>query len=131
MHVTNRGVAHQLWSLVENERLTRAWTAVKMAEEIGLPRSTISRMETSRVKPRVTTVHAVADALARLGVEIDGERITRGRAEELAGLRPPAAGRPGRMSVREAILTEPAYTDEDRETLLRLVDLVERGRQTG
>lgn len=131
MHVTRRGVAYQLWSAIEDERLTRAWTGVKVAEEIGLPRGTINRLRDSSRPPTVATVHTIADALARLGVQIDGEPITRKRAEELAGLRPLSPGSPGHVSVRDAILADPDYTDEERETMLRLVDLIHRARRTG
>lgn len=117
-YVTDRGLAYHLWAAVEDERLTRGWTGVEMAKHLGLPRNTIGRLKTSPNKPEVPTVHKIADGLRALGVDID-----RRQAERLAGLRPPEAGEPGAVSVREAILRDPIYTDEQRQAMLQLVDI--------
>lgn len=130
LHVTERGVAYQLWAAVEDERLTRGWSGVRMAEQLGLPRNTISRLKTSPRKAEPATVHKVADGLAKLGVEVDGKPITRETAERMAGLRPAAGGEPGAVSVREAILADPVYTDEQRQAMLQLVDIFEQANQS-
>ncbi|XTZ18152.1 hypothetical protein ACQSSU_12660 [Micromonospora echinospora] len=117
-------MAYQLWAAIENERLNRGWTAVRMAEAIGLPRNTISRLKDSSRPAQVTTVHKVADWLAGQGLDIDRER-----AEELAGLRPasPATG----ISAREAIERDPMFTPEQRRTMLDLYDMLTQINRPG
>ncbi|TDB81444.1 XRE family transcriptional regulator [Micromonospora fluostatini] len=115
-------MAYQLWAAVEDERLKRGWTAVRMAEHLGLPRNTISRLKTSPRPPHVGTVHTIADSLG----------IDREEAEEMAGLRPPTSARTGAVSVREAIQRDWFYTEEQRRAMLAIVDAFDRdngGRQ--
>lgn len=95
-----------------------------MAEALGLPRNTINRLKTSPRKPQTGTVHAIADALHKLGVDID-----RKRAEQLAGLRPAAPGEQGAASVRNAIMHDPLYTEEQRQAMLQLVAIFEQANQ--
>lgn len=114
--MTDRGVAYQLWAAVEDERLTRGWTGVHMAEVLGIARNTLANLRTSRRKPEVATVHKIADALGF-------ERV---RAERLAGLRPLAPGDPGAVSVRDAIQRDQNYTDKQRQQMLDLLDLFEQ-----
>lgn len=130
LHVTDRGVAYQLWAAIEDERLTRGWSGVRMAEHLGLPRNTISRLKTSPRKADPATVHKVADGLRDLGVEVNGKRIDRKLAEQLAGLRPlaPSEGG-GQVSVREAILADPNYNEQQRQTMLQLVDIIDQANQ--
>jgi transcriptional regulator with XRE-family HTH domain len=112
--MTRRGVAYRLWQAVEDYRLNRSWTKVRMAEHLGLPRNTIDRLETSPRPPQVATVHTIADAIG----------VDRRDAEIKGGLRAPAPD--GAVSVREAILADPHYTEQQRATMLALVDLIEQ-----
>lgn len=116
-------MAYKLWAVIEDERLTRGWSAVRMAEALGMPRNTIDRLRSSPRKPYPETVHKIADALRRLGVDID-----RRRAEQLAGLRPQLA-EPGAVSVREAIMRDPLYTEQQRAAMLQLVAIFEQANQ--
>ena len=131
LHMTEQPAAYHLWALIENERVTRGWGVVRMADELGTPRNTINRLKTSPRKADPKTIHKIADGLARIGVEVDGHRITREDAERMAGLRPPAPGEPGSVSVRDAILADPTYTEQQRQTMLQLVDLIEQSNQAG
>lgn len=119
--MTDRGLAYQLWAAVEDERLARDWSGVQMAKALGLSRNTIRNLKTSPHKAEPATVHQIADGLRSLGVKIEDRE-----AEEMAGLRPAAAGEPGAVSVREAILRDPNYTDEQRATMLQLVAIIEQ-----
>lgn len=118
--MTKQAVAYQLWAAVEDERLNRGWTAVRMAEHIGLPRNTISRLQTSPRKPQVPTVHRIADALG----------IDRTEAEEMAGLRPPTSERTGAVSIREVIQRDRIYTDEQRQAMLQLIDIFDEANRS-
>ncbi|MEV6800558.1 helix-turn-helix transcriptional regulator [Micromonospora rifamycinica] len=109
-------MAYQLWAAVENKRLTEGWTAVRVAEHIGLPRNTISRLKTSSRPPQVGTVHTIADALG----------INRTEAEEMAGLRPPTSARTGAVSARQAILHDRIYTDQQKKAMLELLDIFDQ-----
>lgn len=115
-YMAKRGVAYQLWLAIEDERLNRGWTKLRMAELIGLPRTTIDRLASSPNQPRAVTVHVIADALG----------IPRRKAETLAGLREPSPGDPGEVSVRDAIMRDPIYTDRQRQAMLDLVDIFEQ-----
>lgn len=96
-----------------------------MAEHLGLPRNTISRLKTSPRKADPATVHKVADGLKALGVDLD-----RKRAEQLAGLRPLApVADGGQVSVREAVAVDPNYTDKQRRAMLELLDIFEQANQ--
>jgi transcriptional regulator with XRE-family HTH domain len=116
--MTSGGIGYQLWWAVEEERLNQGWTVDRMADHIGLPRNTISRLKTGKRPPAVSTVHTIADALQRLG-----SKITRMDAERMAGLRPPLPA-PGAGNVREALKTDTNFTDEQREMMLQLIDVL-------
>lgn len=120
-YMTHRGVAYELWTAVEDERLRRGWTKTELAERVGLPRTTLNNLEVSPKPPLPRTVHAIADAL--------GWR--REDAEVWAGLRRRRPRKDG-ISVREAVMRDPIYTESQRQTMLELLDLFERAnRQAG
>src|SRR5690606_212650 len=111
-YMAQQGVAYQLWAYVEAERVRRGWTGVQMAQHLGLPRNTIARLKSATARPQASTVRAIAD-----GLGLDYER-----AAQMAGLLTP--DRPERgINAREAILRDPAFNDEQREALLRVLDL--------
>jgi transcriptional regulator with XRE-family HTH domain len=114
--LANRGVAYALWREVESRRISQGLTKAELAKQTGLGRSTIDRLETGARAPLASTVHALADVL----------HIQRGEAETLAGLRPAAPNPNEQPSVRDAILASSAYTDEQRQMLLSMVDTIER-----
>lgn len=117
-----RGVAYDFWVRVQTEQARRGWNDSELHARSGIPRTTVDRLKKGKRAPQPNTVNSLAKAL---GIDLD-------EAHQLSGLvpRPPTEPDPGqpRVSVREAIMTEPAYSDDDRETLLRLLDIIERGK---
>jgi transcriptional regulator with XRE-family HTH domain len=118
------GPAYELWLRVERERVRRDWSQEELSRRTGIPPSTINRIRTRGA--RTSTVNTLADVLG----------IDRIEAAQLAGLLPPPPERPDRTaarpaSVRDAILADPLYTDEQRQALITMVDAIEaanRGR---
>lgn len=121
LHMTDRGVAYQLWAAIEDERLSRGWSAVDTAKAIGVSRNTVRNLRTSVNKPEVATVHRIADWLG----------TDRTEAEVKAGLRAPTTE--SGASARDGILRDPRLTDAHRRVLLQVLDLIEdatRGQQS-
>jgi transcriptional regulator with XRE-family HTH domain len=115
---SERGVAYDFWRRVKAEQAARGWTDSELHRRSGISRNTISGLET-RKRVEAATINALADALD----------IPRAEAHQLSGL-VPGGERPARAStVREAILADLTYTDEQRETMLRLVDLIEQANR--
>jgi len=111
----DRGVAHALWLRVRAEQAARGWNDVELQRHSGIPRGTVDRLRRGKRPPQPRVVNALADVLG----------IDRGEAHRLAGLVPDRPA-PGQVSVREAILADPTYTEEQRRTMLALVDLIEK-----
>lgn len=110
-----RGVAYPFWLRVQSERVARGWTTLELQAQSGIPRETVGRMRTGKRAPQARTVNALAETLG----------IDRDEAHRLAGLVPGDPG-PTPGSVREAMLTDPHYNEEQRKTLLAFLDLVEQ-----
>lgn len=118
------GPAYEFWLRVERERVRRDWSQEELSRRTSVPPSTLNRLRVN--SPRTSTVNALADALG----------IDRIEAAQLAGLLRPPPERPDRTaarpaSVRDAILADPLYTDEQRQALITMVDAIEaanRGR---
>ncbi|KIR64594.1 hypothetical protein TK50_02785 [Micromonospora haikouensis] len=129
MHVTQgpeRGVAYDFWWRVRHEQGARGWTDEELRARTGIARTTVDRLRGGRRPPTARVVNALADAL-----DID---LT--EAHRLAGRTPvpPAAPTDGegtpRVSAREAILRDPAYTDQQRRTMLDLLDIFEQANRS-
>ncbi len=110
-----RGVAFDFWTEVEKRRLDLGWEKQELAKRSGMARSTIDGLRSGKRPPRFKTIHALADLL----------HIDRDKAEQLAGLteRPPE---PGQMSVRDAIVASPEYTQDQKEMLLAMLSTIDR-----
>jgi transcriptional regulator with XRE-family HTH domain len=119
---TERGVAYPFWLRVQSERVARGWTTLELETHSGIPRETVSRMPKGKRAPQPRTVNALADTLD----------IDRDEAHKLAGL-VPGGGPAPTSSVREAMLTDPNYTEEQRRTMLAFLDVIEQAHreQTG
>lgn len=116
--MTHQGVARPLWLRMEHERLRRRWSKSQLAQETGLPRSTLDRLETSSRPPQPRIVSTIAETL-----DIDA-----GEAFQLAGLVPPQADEGS--DVREAIRGSLAYTDEQKALLLQMVDVLDAANKS-
>jgi transcriptional regulator with XRE-family HTH domain len=115
---SERGVAYHFWVRVKAEQAARGWTDSELNRRSGIARNTITGLET-RKRVEAATINALADALD----------IPRAEAHQLAGL-VPGGDRPGRpVTVREAILADPTYTEEQRKTMLGLVELIEQANR--
>ncbi|SCF26972.1 Helix-turn-helix domain-containing protein [Micromonospora carbonacea] len=131
MHVTQgpeRGVAYDFWWRVRTEQGARGWTDEELRARTGVARTTVDRLQAGRRPPTARVVNALAEAL-----DID---LT--EAHRLAGRTPapPVACTDedggSRVSAREAVRRDPAFTDQQRRTLLDLLDIFEqanRGRR--
>ena len=122
--MTDRGVAYDFWLRVRNEQAARGWTDVELQERSGIPRGTVDRLAKGKRPPLARVVNSLADALG----------IDRTEAYRLAGRVPAAdeaeAEQPASaVSVREAIQTDPIYTDEQRQAMLQLVDIFEQANR--
>lgn len=115
-----RGPAYNFWVRVKAEQATRGWTDSELYRRSGVSRNTINGLET-RKRVEAATVNALAEALD----------IPLAEAHQLAGLVPSDEQAPpaGGVSVREAILADPNYTEQQRQTMLQLVDLIEQANQ--
>lgn len=100
--------ALRLWQRVEAERRARDWSLEKIAEYIGIRRSTIARLKTNKTTPLTTTVEKIARAF-----DIDPEV-----ARDLAGL--PALGRPATTS--DILDQAEALAEQVKTELLRRVE---------
>ncbi|MEV5820576.1 helix-turn-helix domain-containing protein [Micromonospora haikouensis] len=121
-----RGVAYDFWWRVRTDQGARGWTDEELRARTGIARTTVDRLRGGKRPPTARVVNALADAL-----DID---LT--EAHRLAGRTPapPAAfadeeGAP-RMSAREAILRDPAYTDQQRRAILELLDIFEQANRS-
>ncbi len=111
------GVAYRLWRRLEDQRVSLGWTKTRLAQVVGLPRSTYNDLATGLRPPLPRTVHAYADAL----------KVDRVEAEQLAGLRPapPAPQSGNRVSVRQAIAESVVFSPEQKAALLATIDAFE------
>ncbi|MFF3853188.1 multiprotein-bridging factor 1 family protein [Micromonospora sp. NPDC002575] len=121
-----RGVAYDFWWRVRTEQGTRGWTDEELRARTGVARTTVDRLQAGKRPPTARVVNALAEAL-----DID---LT--EAHRLAGRTPvpPATygggeGEP-RVSAREAILRDPAFTDQQRRTLLELLDIFQQANRS-
>lgn len=118
--MTERGVAYNFWVRVKAEQASRGWTDSELYRRSGIARNTIAGLQ-SRKRVEAATINALADALD----------IPQAEAHQLAGL-VPAEDQPARVSsVREAVLTDPVYTEEQRQAMLQLLDIFEQANQGG
>lgn len=72
--------ARPLYERVEEIRMTRGWTKVRLARELGLDRTTIENWKKQPQPPQAPTIRNVADTLG----------IDHAEALRLAGLTPPS-----------------------------------------
>jgi uncharacterized iron-regulated membrane protein len=103
------------------EQASRNWSDSELHRQSGVSRNTIKDLGT-RKRVETSTISALADALA----------IPRTEAYELAGIVPPDDENEANSTAadaRRAILTDPLYTEEQRETMLRLHDMFARINQ--
>jgi transcriptional regulator with XRE-family HTH domain len=114
-----RGVAYPFWVEVEQRRLDAGMEKHELAKLAKLARSTIDNLKSTRRAPTVKTVHTLADVL----------HIDRQQAEKLAGLVEPLP-RSADDDVRAAVLASRAYTPDQKEMLLTMIDTIERANGT-
>lgn len=124
--MTDRGVAYDFWLRVRSEQAARGWTDVELQDRSGIPRGTVDRLAKGKRPPLARVVNSLADALG----------VDRDEAYRLAGRMPAAedaeAGTDeARVSVREAVLVDPVYTEEQRQAMLQLLDIFEQANQGG
>ncbi|SCF00384.1 Transcriptional regulator, contains XRE-family HTH domain [Micromonospora haikouensis] len=129
MHVTRgpeRGVAYDLWWRVRHEQGTRGWTDEELRARTGVARTTVDRLRGGKRPPTARVVNALADAL---DIDLTEAHRLAGRAPA-----PPAASIDGegapRVSAREAILRDPAYTDQQRRAIMELLDIFEQANRS-
>lgn len=122
---SERGPAYDFWVRVKAEQASLGWSDSELFRRSGVTRNTIAGLGT-RKRVEAATINALADALD----------IPRDEAHKLAGLVP--EDRPARASrVREAVLTDPIYTEDQRQAMLQLLDIFEQanaaneGRRAG
>jgi len=129
MHVTQgpeRGVAYDFWWRVRTEQDARGWTDDELRARSGIARTTVDRLQAGKRPPTARVVNALAGAL-----DID---LT--EAHRLAGRTPaPPATESGeeddpRVSAREAILRDRIYTDQQRKTMLELLDIFDEANRS-
>lgn len=108
------GVAHRFHVRIERERITRGMSKDALASRVGVSRGTLDQLAWIVNPPQPATIMAIADALD----------IDRDEAAELAGLLP-AAYDDSSAPVREAIASNPAFTDDQRTTLLQMVAIID------
>lgn len=131
MHVTqgpgrsvDRGVAYDFWMRVRTEQGARGWTDDELHRRTGIARTTIDRLRSGKRPPTARVVNALADALD----------INLADAHRLAGRTPSPvdsddeAPEP-RISVREAILRDRIYTEQQRKAMLELLDIFEQANR--
>jgi transcriptional regulator with XRE-family HTH domain len=114
VHITH-GVAYELWRRVQLKANELGLTGVQVAEHTGIRRGTIDALKTSTRAPQPRIVNALAEFIG----------IDRHEAAILAG-RVPADTPDAEFDVRIAIERSTAYTREQREMLLQLVELIEQ-----
>ncbi|GAA2069553.1 helix-turn-helix domain-containing protein [Polymorphospora rubra] len=117
---SERGVAYNFWLRVKTEQATRGWNDVELQRQSGIPRGTTDRLKVGKRPPQPRIVNALADALG----------IDRDEALSLARITPPGTG-PTAVSAREAIEQDPMFNEDQRETMLRLLDMIEQANQAG
>lgn len=116
----NIGVARPFWERVVARMVELDMTQREVVERSGVAATTINGWRTGSRKPSARPIHLVADVLD----------IPRSEADRLAGLVPPA--RTGTSDdVRTAIMASAVYTDEQRDMLLKMVDLIEQANRWG
>ncbi|WP_165945714.1 helix-turn-helix transcriptional regulator [Micromonospora sp. KC606] len=122
--MTDRGVAYDFWWRVRTEQDARGWTDDELRTRSGVARTTIDRLKVGRRPPTARVVNSLAAAL-----DIDLPE-----AHRLAGRTPaaPSEDAPApQVSAREAILADPVYTDQQRKTMLELLDIFEQANRSG
>jgi transcriptional regulator with XRE-family HTH domain len=121
-----RGPAYPFWERVQRALDEQDLTQAELVERSGVHPATIGRLRTAAPRDRVTRrkhVLAIAGVLA----------INEDEALQLAGLvarEPDAAG--GEVDVRDAIVRDPRYNDDEKHALLGLLDVLDaakRGQQ--
>lgn len=114
-----RGVAYAFWLRVRAEQAARSWTDDELRARSGVARTTIDRLARGRRPPLSRVVNALAATLD----------IDQTEAHRLAGLLPadelPAEVEPRPISAREAIERDATFTEDQRRTLLQVLDLIE------
>lgn len=116
---SERGVAYNFWVRVKAEQASRGWTDSELHRRSGISRNTISGLKT-RQRVEAATINALAGALD----------IPQLEAHNLAGLVPNDEQQARGVSVREAILADPIYTEEQRQAMLQLVDIFEQANRS-
>ncbi|WP_320066708.1 helix-turn-helix transcriptional regulator [Micromonospora sp. RTGN7] len=120
-----RGVAYDFWWRVRTEQDARGWTDDELRNRSGVARTTVDRLQVGRRPPTARVVNALADALD----------IDMSEAHRLAGRTPAAPNadigeaQEPKVSAREAILADRIYTDQQRKTMLELLDIFEQANR--
>lgn len=112
---SERGVAYNFWLRVKTEQAARGWNDVELQNRSGIPRGTVDRLAKGKRPPQARVVNALAEAL-----EIDATE-----AHQLAQI-VPRQPQSGAMSVRDAIMHDPNYTEKQRQTMLELIEIFEQ-----
>jgi len=108
------GIAHPLHIRIARELAARGMGKAELAKIAKVSRNTLDQLAWIVNPPHPTTVAAIADAL-----DIDREE-----AAELAGLVPTTPD-DASAPVREAIASNPVFTDAQRRTLLQMVEIID------
>jgi hypothetical protein len=122
--IRGTGIAYEFWLRVERERASRGmtkvdmWNAMKARAGDGLTpaRSTIDNLRDSTRAPAPRIVKALADVLD----------IPWAEAQELAGLVPRSGS--SEIDVRDAISRSSSYTKDEKQALLRLLDVLDAAK---
>jgi DNA-binding Xre family transcriptional regulator len=112
-----RGVAYPLWEHIDRLLYERKLTQKWLVDRSGVSAMTINRLRTQAKPPKTDTIHALADAL-----DLDHDE-----AAVLAGRLAPK-GDP-QVSVRDAVLRSDAYSAEQKQTLLGVIDALDAANQ--
>lgn len=109
------GPAHNFFVAVERYRRTNLLTWEELAKKAGTGRQTLTNLRDSKERPRLVTVHKIADAIG-MGEEKE-------KAEELAGYPPVGPVEPSDAEAREGVVEEDAgVAEEEGEAVAPPVD---------
>jgi hypothetical protein len=120
MSDARRGVAYPFWEAVVEAQSAHGISDVELHKLSGVARSTLDRLKVGTRPPHVTTINKLVAAL----------HLDRDLSLQQAGLKP-AAMPQGEVDVRAAIEGDPAFTAEQRATLLHMVDAFRQVNQSG
>lgn len=107
--------AYAFWAMCETVRQQKQISKLELCERAEISRTTYDKLPT-RIRPlMIDTVHALADALG----------LDREEARRVAGLTPAKPRVTGSDEVRDAVLASTTFTDEQKDVLLRMMDVMD------